>query len=278
MLPIMVYFLIASIKFNRVDSKLTFGIRFAIFGTALVFVAVSALHAYHNSYHFGGWKNLSSTIIGYKDDPSSKPKTAIGFFNEARIPFGVYTLLLSRDRGLLLYSPILLLGFVSILTFRKKIPIEHWILLSMMVSNILLYSSWDDPWGGWAFGPRYLIPSMAILSIYVGFFLHLFKYRMLGKVMVFILFSYSGAVALLGALTTNAVPTKIEGDFLGMKSTYAYNWVFLKANQSGSFVYNVLFENRIPLLIYGLVILGLLLAGAAALLFILPRYEKFRTE
>ena len=51
--------------------------------------------------------------------------------------------------------------------YRKNKELAVTIIL-MILSIILLYGMWGDPWGGWAFGTRYLIPAFALMSIPIG--------------------------------------------------------------------------------------------------------------
>lgn len=290
MLPIMVYFLLVSVKVKNVQNKLTIGIRSSILMTFIIFIGISVLHGYHNQIHFGSWKNLSGGIVGYKDikenniltsdnsdqqlaDLSSK-KNVVNFFSEDKLPFGFFTLLFSRDRGLFLFSPILLLGIIGLFMVLRKLNIEHGVMVGLILVNLMLYSSWGDPWGGWAFGPRYLIPSMAILSIYVGVFLNQIKYKFFGKLIFFVLFAYSSAIALLGALTTNAVPPKIEADYLHTGYNFLYNWKFFKANRSGSYIYNNFLSDKLSLLQYAEIILGIIALIVIVFLFIIPKFEN----
>ena len=151
---------------------------------------------------------------------------------------------------------------------------EHWILLSFVVVNLLLYSSWGDPWGGWAYGPRYLIPSMAILSIFVGVFLNSVKHKIIWRLVALPLVVYSSGVALIGALTTNAVPPKIEAVFLHTKYNFLYNWPFIISNNSGSYIYKTYLKNTLTLEHYALALLSIVVLIVVFLLFLLPAFEK----
>ena len=95
----------------------------------------------------------------------------------------------------------------------------------------------------------------------------------LKKFLVFVLFAYSSAIALLGALTTNAVPPKIEADFLGLKYNFLYNLDFFLDGKSGSFLYNTYFAHSISLQNYFLLIYVALLVVVTVILFIVPLFE-----
>jgi hypothetical protein len=292
MLPIMVYFLWVSVSITEEAGKYKFSLRWTILLTSIVFIVISGLHAYHNQYYFGNWKTLSGGIVGYKSivegnilqqdnsqqkiDELQSEKKVSGFFTENDLPRGFVTLMFSSDRGLFLFCPIMILGFVGMLIKSRKLSLELGILVAMILTNLFLYSSWSDPWGGWAYGPRYLIPSMGILSIFIGILLYETKYRVVFKVLTIILFVYSAAIALLGTLTTNAVPPKVEAMQLGTAYNFVYDYPILMKNQSSSFVYNSFLKGDLTLQQYGELILIVLTIVVLVLLILIPKptYES----
>lgn len=142
-------------------------------------------------------------------------------------------------------------------------------LLATVGITVLLYSMWGDPWGGWAYGPRYLIPAMAIFSIGVAYWVSVPGKELLKRIVTFILVIPSSALALLGAITTNAIPPEVEGHQLNLPYTFIRNIEFLQNNRGGSFIYNTYFP-RTPLISYYLVLLVVVIAVFFAVLFILP--------
>jgi hypothetical protein len=92
---------------------------------------------------------------------------------------GLYILLLSNQRGWLFYSPVVLIGlFGLILLFRNK-PLWGYLIANMLLINLVIYSLFPDPWGGWAFGPRYLIPAAALLCTCLGCALQRYEQNLL---------------------------------------------------------------------------------------------------
>lgn len=93
-------------------------------------------------------------------------------FTEKGLLFGVikmpamaalYGITLSPYRGLFFVSPILLLAFVGF--FAMKRNREFWSVIAIATTYILAIASfhwWD---GGFAFGPRYLVPIVPLLGI-----------------------------------------------------------------------------------------------------------------
>lgn len=183
---------------------------------------------------------------------STQPQqTVFNFFKPRNMLNGIYILLFSPDRGVLMYTPVILFGLFGLyLAYRagqKYIPI----MLGIIGFNLVLYAMWGDPYGGWAFGARYLIPSYAILALYLALLLTYLGRQRIFLLFFFVLFSYSIAVNTLGALTSNSNPPKIEAESLsnlsGQKESYTYvrNINDLNGNIAKSFVFQAYAGNRI---------------------------------
>lgn len=291
MLPVMIYFFFSAFKVSENRKIISVGFRLSLIFTSIFFLVITGLHLYYNQVNFGNWKTVSGSLVGYKKIKEAKintknqqgqsqistlqsEKEPVAFFHEESTPKGFSILLFSRDRGLFLYSPIFLLAILGILAIRKKINLEIAILLGIIGVNLFLYSSWGDPWGGWAYGPRYLIPSMAILSIFIGFWLNETKHKIISKILTFVLFAYSCAIALLGALTTNQVPPKIEADYLHMQYNFLLNFHYLVDDRSGSFMFNHFASHYMNLTMYFSIIFYSLLFVVFVLLFIVSRLNN----
>ena len=81
---------------------------------------------------------------------------------------GLYGLLLSPEKSLFLYAPILLLAPVSVPAFLKRHTKEGLLLLTLFIAPTLMFAKWMDWEGGLAWGPRYmvsLVPLLVLLSI-----------------------------------------------------------------------------------------------------------------
>ena len=286
MVPVMAYFFFSALNIGTKDKKTSISFRLSFLLTSIIFVVISLVHGYFNYTHFGGWTKVSNGILGYKriqelklfkeKNPEKiiaeleKSKVPIKFFKEDNLPRGVAILTFALDKGIFLFSPIFFLALLGIFISLKSISFEISVMLASILLNIFLYSSFGDPWGGWAFGPRYLIPSMAFLSIFVAIWLSKTRFQIIAKITTFILFAISAAIALLGALTTNAVPPKIEADYLKMKYNFLLNWDFLTENRSSSFIYNVFLSDKITLIQYFVYILFLVMIAVYIVLFVIP--------
>jgi hypothetical protein len=289
MLPIMVYFLVSSISIKEQLAGFKVSLRPSFLYTFIFFLLISGAHAYHNYHYFGSWKTISSGILNYNTYKTisqatqatsssfqSLINTAQGnkqiskFIQDVNIPKSFYVLIFESDKGILIFCPIFLLSLFGIYSQRKKWKTEHSVLLAIILVNLLFYSSWGDPWGGWAYGPRYLIPSMAVLSVFLGFIFENNNKILLKKIVCYLFFSASSAIALLGVLTTNQLVPSIENDTNHVKHNFLYNLDFLKQNKSSSYIFNTYFSSHISLVEYYLIIYGLLMLLLFIVIFIAP--------
>lgn len=89
-------------------------------------------------------------------------------------------LLISPNRGLLVYSPIVILAILGYLNINglpnDKIRYILYLYGPIMLLQILLYSSFDNKfipwWAGGSYGPRFLTGILPILAIYIGLYLN----------------------------------------------------------------------------------------------------------
>ena len=274
--PVLIYLALSALPGKVEEQKLKLTFRGSILPAFLVFAAVTAGHLYFNEVNFGGWSRLAGTLDSYKKvveaqltDPSLTPdeiaaqsidKTVTGFFSESKLPRGLGVLLFGQERGLFVYAPIFLLSiFGFAMALKRMKSAEIWVMLGSVLVIVFLYSSWGDPWGGWAYGPRYLIPAMASLSLFAAYFAANSARVFLVRTLTAILFMYSSAVALLGVLTTSAIPPKVEAVFLGTDWTYKRNLDFLLDSHGSSFLYNTYLRDYGTLAEYFLVLYALLL-------------------
>lgn len=210
-------------------------------------------------------------------------KSAIGFFKTRNVIKGLYLYLVSDERGILVFTPVLLVSIFGIYFSYEKKPKATALLLALIGVNLAVYSMWDDPWGGWAFGSRYLIPSYALLAIFLAFALTRFRKNSIVLLLFLFLAVYSVSVNTLGALTTNKVPPKGEAIALEAISnvkeehTYKRNWNFLTSNRSKSFVYQFFAKDYISATEYFYIVSGsivLIMGGQLSYLYLKGRRER----
>lgn len=113
----------------------------AVTGEAITFPNAYAVNygAMHHQYGFGTWQ----------------PKAFIG-------------MLISDYRGLLFYMPFLIIGLWTLLwnMSRRTFLRDPFVLPALLlIAAFLTHATW---WGGWTYGPRYLIASAALLCFAIG--------------------------------------------------------------------------------------------------------------
>ncbi len=69
----------------------------------------------------------------------------------------IYLLLVSPSRGLLFFSPILILTAANFFTSTERATLRHRVKAAAVLISILVLCGHGAAHGGWAFGPRYLV-------------------------------------------------------------------------------------------------------------------------
>lgn len=262
-LPIAIFALGRIALFENGASGLSMKIKIAGLATFITIIFPIAFLFWYNQVAYGSPFRLSQTVPGVRviDERGNpvKPdgqtpieqreKNAVGFFKTRDLLNGATIHLSSPDRGIIYYTPVMLFGIIGFfLALKNKIKLMP-VLVGIIGANLLLYSMWGDPWGGWAFGSRYLIPSYAILSIFIALLLTYWKKKIWFLIPFILVAFYSIAVNTLGAITTSAIPPQVEVLNLEklsgvvQKYTYERNWDFLVAGKSKSFVYQTFLKD-----------------------------------
>lgn len=78
---------------------------------------------------------------------------------------GVFTMLVAPGRSLLIYSPPLLLALAAWPALRRRDANTAWFVMALFVTRLLFVACRSDWHGGWAIGPRYLIPAIPFLLV-----------------------------------------------------------------------------------------------------------------
>lgn len=273
-IPIVILFLTRHISVETKQSRMLLKVKAGFLIALIGLIPLLGLYGWYNVQISGSSTTLSQFIgrVDYEDARSQKPEKFDAYAD--KLPFstrlllpGFYTLLLSDERSWLFYSPILLLGFLGAYLAYKKKQTNHLAtaILGVLAVNILLYAMFGDPWGGWSFGPRYLIPGAAMLAVFLAVAIQKFARNIFFIVGFALLFIYSALINVVGVLTTTQVPPRHEvlGENLQIPWTFAYNFQLFEANRLGALIYNAFFSSSITSEVYGGIVLGLvvLLAG-----------------
>src|SRR3989344_2961094 len=219
--------------------------------------------------HFGG-----KTIDSDQEDSSYEARKPFDFFKSRNLINGFYILVFSPDRGMIAFAPLILFATLGLFELMRRKKLSA-ILLAIAGINLIIYSMWGDPWGGWAFGSRYLIPLYAAMSVFLGIALEKYRRDKLFMLMVMIAFIYSFSVNTLGALTTSANPPEVEAGSLSIlsghqeKITFERNLDYLLNSGTKSFVYNTYLSNYItPIQFFLMISLSLATISTISIIYI----------
>lgn len=298
MLPVALFALGRIIIVKNKNDIFSVKIKFFGFIGFLAVIFPVAFFLWFNNISNGSPFQLSGTLPSAQDiaEQTEKPsagipeedfqqeKSAIGFFKTRNLTNGFYIHFLSPDRGMINYAPIILIGIFGIIFLYRKNAAYANLLAAVIGLNVLLYSMWGDPCGGWAFGSRYLIPAYAMLAIGLGIVLTQWRKNTVFLIIFFVFFSYSAKVNTLGALTSIANPPQIEILELEKKSgkvekyTYERNEDYLKNTGSKSFIYQAFLKNKLSAQAYFEIIIVFICLGALILLFGSKIFEQLNNK
>ncbi|GAB4531353.1 MAG: hypothetical protein Kow0063_10520 [Anaerolineae bacterium] len=78
---------------------------------------------------------------------------------------GIAGLLVSPGRGLFLYAPVLVISLLAIPTFFRRNRSQAALAGAIIVAHLLLYGKWFMWHGGYAWGPRFMIPTLPFFVV-----------------------------------------------------------------------------------------------------------------
>lgn len=123
-------------------------------------IPISLLLCY-NTVSFGGPLQFSHFFVGEQ----AKKGLVFGF----NLHQGLFGLYLSPLRGLIFYAPLVLTSLFGIKEFYKKYKKEFSVFILYILIPSLVYGFWREWWGGWNYGPRFLLSTLPAWFIFAGF-------------------------------------------------------------------------------------------------------------
>jgi len=273
LLPVALYSIFQNVKYRLLDSNIVININWRKILAVFSVIPGIMLLLWFNKTLFSNPFQLTGTtqdVIGIqesgqpvldeqnidenhdqKDVEFTKNKSAFGFFDTRNLIQGLSVHLLSPDRGIIYYAPVLLFAFFGLQRIRSINRVRFALLISLIGVNIILYSMWGDPWGGWSFGSRYLIPTYAVACIILAFSFEKIFSKSVTLIIFFAVLVYSILVNSMGIFSGTVTPPKIEAEFLEKKYGVEQDYTFrkgLKELQNGktkSFIYKRYFNEAI---------------------------------
>lgn len=269
LLPIGIYMLSKNITISSFKNKMHLTFNPIVVGLLIGIIPFVAFFGWYNLQTTGSFTQIGQTIgrstafgTPITQNQAVQEQTKMSVNQKLiNLPFetrnqlnGFYTLLISNERAWIFYSPIVLVGILGLIFAYKRRESNGiaLLLISIISLNIILYSMFGDPWGGWAFGPRYLIPSAALLCAALGLVVRKFRKNYIFIAIILVLLVYSVFISTIGALTTNSIPPKIEAIHLNspIPYTYEYNFQLLNKNQTSSLIYNLFLSSKVTAATY----------------------------
>ncbi len=234
LLPFAIYAVTQVLKISKETNKLKMVFRPLYTLCVVTAIPAIAFFFWFNKTSYGNPLQLAGTVVQvqefdkqgnpivFKDEnkavikenldveQETESRNTLHYFETREMLNGLYILFLSPDRGFIFFAPVMILAFYGMAFLQKSNKVMHTLLLGVSGLLVCLYAMWGDVWGGWAFGPRYLVPVFGILAIYLAIALSNYKKSFLFVIAFVILFDVSAYINTAGALTSNAMPPKVE--------------------------------------------------------------------
>lgn len=262
--PVGLYILMKHFSFESLKEKVNVIIRPVGFWGLIGLIPLLSLFGYYNYKTTGSYTLIGQSIgqSDYFDNEAKKQQKRLDelkadAYEKIETPFdtrsqlnGFYILLISDERGIIYYNSIVLVGMLLLLIayrYRSTRNVAE-LVGSVILVNVVMYSAFGDVWGGWSFGPRYLIPTTALLCAALGTLQLLkTKWKLAIVAALIITMVLSITINVAGALTTAAIPPKVEAEALAqpLPHTYQLNFDQLNQNKSSSLLYNLFIKNYV---------------------------------
>lgn len=267
-IPIVGLMSLNAFEFSETPSRMHLKVNLRYVLAPLVFVFLMSLYGYYNYVNFGKASTLSNTLprvesviaVQKNIEHVNRETNAFNALDTRNMLGGFQSFLISSDRGVLVYSPVILLFVFGAFLMKRKLKLLKVSLVAAAATCLTLYTMFGDPYGGWAFGSRYLIAIMPELCILAAYGLQKMKGKgntkyLITKILFSLVFLYSAAVSLLAPLTTNIIPPTVEARYIGLDSNYIINIRMLQQSELNSFFYNNIIKHQISgIFYYGIIL------------------------
>lgn len=136
---------------------------------------------------------------------------------DLRLPFaGTLGLLFTPARGLVFYSPLVLLAVPGYIRGWRRYRTDFAISLALLGAFLLFYGAWVIWHGGWSWGPRYLVPVLPAFSASIAWTLENVR-SPLARLLISLVVVMSLLVQIVGA-----VADYVQTEFILEKDPESY--------------------------------------------------------
>ena len=165
---------------------------------------------------------------------------------------GIVGLLFSWGRGLVLYSPVGLLGMILLFFSKRLDSWTKWVIGFLFFFFLIIHAKWSYWYGGWCWGPRLLLPVLAFSGLGL---IHLFEKETHRRIWATLLFGVGGLINFLAIFVPFSIyyqsalahgvqedwllwrvhycPLKIQHEMLSQFRVSDYDYVWLGADRWG---------------------------------------------
>ena len=126
--------------------------KLCLFGAPIA--AVTGINLAYDAFRYG--RPLASPYLGT-------------FQFSTPLPVGLFGLLFSPGAGLLVYVPLIVLGFFGLRALWRRWPRIAALIGALVLLRLVLYGQWYGWDGGITFGPRFLVPIVPLMFIPLAF-------------------------------------------------------------------------------------------------------------
>jgi hypothetical protein len=141
---------------------------------------------YLNWYRFGSFFNF-----GYGEEQKQ--------FSTPLIT-GLYGLLFSPSKSLIIFSPLIVAGLLGLRAFAEKHRVMAITIIALAIVDVTFYATWHDWPGGWAWGPRLIVPAIIIIHVFCIEFIKRIKNHVWAKSVFAALFVVAIGIQFLGSM------------------------------------------------------------------------------